>query len=309
MSLATIRLFCDVAQEGNFSRAAALNGVTQSAASQRIRVLEGELGVELIDRSTRPCKLTEPGRIYFEGCQEILERYERLERDIVQASKPLQGHVDVASIYSADIPHLNEVRGRFSKEQPEVAVQFHYLQPQAVRDAVRSGKCDFGILSYADRWPELAAMSFREETMIAVFAPGHRLSAKSVIEPSDLVEERLIGFDANLRVSQEIRSYLRQHGVRPVVESSFDNVDSIKAAVAETGGVGILPERTVPVDVARGLLAPAAPHPTLIRPLAIVHSRDEALSPAAETFVNYLRAHDLPATAPAKSERPLATRN
>ncbi len=308
MSLATIRLFCDVAQEGNFSRAAALNGVTQSAASQRIRGLETELGVELIDRSTRPCGLTASGKIYFEGCQEILDRYERLEREVVQASTPLRGHVDVASIYSADIAHLNEVRERFKKEQPEVAIQVHYLQPQAVRDAVRSGRCDFGILSYADRWPELTAIPLREETMVAVFAPGHRLSATEVVEPADLAEERLIGFDGNLRISQEIRSYLRQHGVRPVVESSFDNVDSIKAAVAETGGVGILPERTVRVEVARGLLATAVLQPTLVRPLSLVHSRDEALTPAAETFVNYLRAHDVPAEVPARIERPLATR-
>lgn len=302
MSLATIRLFCDVAQEGNFSRGAALNGITQSAASQRIRGLEDELGIELIDRSTRPCGLTPSGKIYYEGCREILDRYEGLEREVLRASRPLRGRVDIASIYSADVAHLNDIREGFKREHPEVGIQIHYLQPKAVHDSVRSGKDDFGILSYADRWPDLSAIPLREETMVAVFGVDHRLAHRTEVEPSDLAEERLIGFDANLRISQEIRSYLRQHGVRPMIESSFDNVDSIKAAVAETGGVGLLPQRTVRVEVARGRLATAELRPTLIRPLAIVHSRDRPLSPLVETLVDYLRANDLPArTASARS--------
>ena len=76
MSLATIKLFCDVAQHGNFSKGAELHGITQSAASQRIRGLEDDLGVELIDRSTRPCGLTHVGKVYYEGCREILDRYD-----------------------------------------------------------------------------------------------------------------------------------------------------------------------------------------------------------------------------------------
>ena len=307
MSLATIRIFCDVAEERNFSRAAALNGITQSAASQRIRSLEEELGVELIDRSTRPCGLTPTGKLYYEGCREILDRYERLEREVAHTPR-LRGRVDVASIYSADVPHLNEIREGFKLEHPEAAIQIHYLQPQAVRDWVRSGKADFGILSYPDRWPDLQAVPLREEEMVAVFGVGHRLADRVEIEPADLADERLIGFDANLRISQEIRAYLRQHGVRPLVETSFDNVDSIKAAVAETGGVGILPQRTVRVEVARGRLATAKLRPTLMRPLAVVHSRDHALPPLVETAIEYLFANDLPEQSVAENETPGAER-
>lgn len=308
MSLDTIRIFCDVAEERNFSRAAALNGITQSATSQRIRSLEEELGVELIDRSTRPCGLTPTGKLYYEGCREILDRYERLEREVARTPKPLRGRVDVASIYSADVAHLNEIREGFKEEHPEAGIQIHYLQPHAVHDWVRSGKADFGILSYADRWPDLQAVPLREEEMVAVFGVGHRLAGRKEIRPRDLADERLIGFDANLRISQEIRAYLRQHGVRPLVESSFDNVDSIKAAVAETGGVGILPQRTVRVEVARGRLATAKLRPLLVRPLAVVHSRDHPLPPLVETAIEYLFAHDLPAETAAPNEKPASKR-
>ena len=295
MSLATIRIFCDVAQEGNFSRGAERNGITQSAASQRIRSLEDELGVELIDRSTRPCGLTAWGKVYYEGCREILERYERLERQVAGALSPLRGRVNIASIYSADVPHLKEISEAFQEEHPQVGIQIHYLQPQVVHEWVQNEKCDLGILSFPDRWPNLVATPLRDEKMVAVFRVGHRLSARRTIGPADLERERLIGFDANLMISREIRSYLRRHGVQPKVESSFDNIDSIKAAVAETEGVGILPQRTVRVEVARGVLETANLRPTLVRPVAIVHRKDRTLSPLGDALVQYLRDHDSPA--------------
>lgn len=296
MSLASIRLFCDVVQEGNFSRGAERNGITQSAASQRIRSLEEELGVELIDRSTRPCGLTPSGQLYYEGCREILERYERLEDIVVRKVSYLRGRVVVASIYSADIPHLNEVREAFTAAHPQVSVHIHYLQPRAVHEWVESGRSGIGILSYADRWPDLARIPLRDETMVAVFRTGHRLSERRRVAPRDLVGERLIGFDAELRISREIRSYLRRHHTQPTVESSFDNIDSIKAAVAETDGVGILPQRTVRVEVARGVLVTAELEPTLIRPLSLVHRRDRALPPLVASWVKYLRARHTPAS-------------
>ncbi len=308
MSLATIRIFCDVAQEGNFSRGAERNGITQSAASQRIRSLEEELGVELIDRSTRPCGLTAWGKVYYDGCREILERYQRLEREVAGTSSPLRGRVSIASIYSADVPHLNEIRDGFGEVHPQVGIQIHYLQPQVVHDWVQNEKCDLGILSYPDRWPDLAAIPLREEDMVAVFRVGHRLSAHARIGPGDLLEERLIGFDANLRISREIRSYLRRHGVQPNVESSFDNIDSIKAAVAETDGVGILPQRTVRVEVARGVLETADLRPKLVRPLALFHRRDRARSPLVEALVQYLRDHDSPAPVRASNGVPAVRR-
>ena len=294
MSLATIKLFCDVAQHGNFSKGADLHGITQSAASQRIRGLEDDLGVELIDRSTRPCGLTHVGKVYYEGCREILDRYDRLQREVVGSVGPFRGTVNVASIYSADVAHLNEIREGFQELNPEVKIQIQYLQPQGVQESVRQGKSDFGILSYPDRWPDLAHIPLRDERMVAVFRVGHRLQGRTRHRPADLADERLIGFDASLRISREIRSYLRRHGVQPTVESSFDNIDTIKAAVSETDGVGILPRRTVRVEVARGVLATADLQPTLIRPLAIVHRRDRALPPVVDAFVHYLRDHDLP---------------
>ena len=294
MPLAYIKVFCDVAEQGSFSRGGEMNGITQSAASQRIRGLEEELGVDLIDRSTRPCGLTASGKLYYEGCREILDRYERLEKEVSGDAESLRGRLNVASIYSADVAHLNEVRERFQAEHPGARIQFRFLQPQGVHDAVRDGKCHFGILSYAEHWSDLAAIPLRNERMVAVFRAGHRLATRKRVGPADLADEQIIGFDAGLRISREIRHYFKRHSVQPTIESSFDNIDTIKAAVSETDGVGILPRRTVRVEIARGVLATAELYPKLVRPLSLIHRRDRTLPRLADTFMRYLREHDLP---------------
>src|SRR5258708_3730760 len=85
MQFEALKLFCDVARYRSFSRAAASNHLTQSAASHVVHQLERRLGFRLIDRSTRPLHLTPPGR------RRELTVLSWREEDMVLACPP--GHV------------------------------------------------------------------------------------------------------------------------------------------------------------------------------------------------------------------------
>ena len=73
MDRKALKLFCDTVRLRSFSRGAAANHVSQSAASQAIQQLESEPGVALIDRRRCPLVLTEDGRIFLDGCEGLLE--------------------------------------------------------------------------------------------------------------------------------------------------------------------------------------------------------------------------------------------
>src|SRR3990170_3440648 len=115
----TLRLFCDVARLRSFSEGAALHGITQSAASQRIGQLERRLDVTLIDRSVRPLVLTAAGEMFLQECQELVERYSRTEQRIRQVHGGPAGTVVVAAIYSAGIGLLNHIKERFEAAYPQ----------------------------------------------------------------------------------------------------------------------------------------------------------------------------------------------
>ena len=99
MHVETLSIFCDVVRHQSFSRGARASSVSQSAASQAVRQLEKHLGAQLIDRSKRPWQLTPEGRLFFKGCQELVERYHELEDAVRHRQNPSGRTVRLATIY------------------------------------------------------------------------------------------------------------------------------------------------------------------------------------------------------------------
>jgi DNA-binding transcriptional LysR family regulator len=287
-----LRLFCDVARLRSFSRAAELHDVTQSAVSQRIRGLEEELGVQLLDRSRRPPRLTAAGRLYYRGCRSILARYDALTRRLRGGEGPVRGEVVVAAIYSSDMAGLNRVRVAFQAAQPEAKVRISYLHPDEVVERVRRGECDVGIVSYPERLRDLVTIPLREEVMAVACDAEHPLATRRRVGPADLLGHPLVGFDARLPISREILGYLRVHGVHPEVVQAFDNVDTIKAALAGSDAVALLPARTTRAEVELGVLATIPLEPTLTRPVGLIHGRGQTPSPVALSFIEFLLKHE-----------------
>ncbi|TVR51766.1 MAG: LysR family transcriptional regulator [Gemmatimonadales bacterium] len=292
MCMDALELFCNVARHRSFSKGADRSGITQPAASQRIRKLEGELGVQLIDRSTRPLRLTVAGRTYYQGARRILDRYERLIQNVAGEGRGFRGHAEVASIYSVDQGFLLKIREELEESHPDASIHITYLHPQEVYDAIRTDRCDVGILSYPDRWPDLAALPLKEEPMSAVCHPAHPFASRVNVTPEDLEEVPLVGFSPRLPISRGILAYFRRHGVQPRVARTFDNVDSIKASLIDPSAVAVLPERTVAQEMERGTLVTVPLNPGLARPLAVVHRRDRDFSPLLEALVESLLGYD-----------------
>src|SRR6476619_1228830 len=119
MQLESLKIFCEVVRWASFSRGAAETGVSQSSASQAVHQLETRLGVKLIDRSKRPLVLTPHGKVYYDGCKDLVERYLELE-DRVKASEyegTVSGTVGVAAIYSG-LDYMSQYVKAFEKRHP-----------------------------------------------------------------------------------------------------------------------------------------------------------------------------------------------
>jgi DNA-binding transcriptional LysR family regulator len=151
-------------------------------------------------------------------------------------------------------------------------------------------------LSYPQRWREVAVIPLRHERMVLVCAPQHPLAGRSQVHSRELGSYPLIGFEPGLPVARHIRRYLRQHGAQSAMTHVFDNIDTIKSAVAMTRQAAILPRRTVAHEVAAGTLVAVELRPALERPMGIIHAKGRgdgtgALSPAAQEFVDFLIHH------------------
>jgi len=292
--LATLRLYCDVVRHRSFSRGAAQNFVSQSAASQAMQQLETELGVVLLDRTKRPFVVTPEGQAFYEACRGLLESWEKARAEIA---------VRVAAIYSVGLHDVSRNVQRFMSLYPEARVQLECLHPHKVVEAVMQGEADVGIMSYPPADRALAIVPLRSEPMAFVCHPNHRLARRRVVVPADLVGETFVAFDAGLTIRKAIDRALRQHNVKVNTVMEFDNIETIKQAIIIAAGVSILPRHTVQNEASIGTLAVVPLGITdLVRPVGLIHRRQKLLTPTASRFIQLLKdANEEPARVATRS--------
>lgn len=294
MQLESLKIFCDVARHRSFSLAAEKHDVTQSAVSQIVSQLEKRMKVQLIDRSTRPLQLTQPGVEYFEGCKNLLEQYDELEGRIRSARAEISGSVVVAAIYSVSLSDMGQLVQQFSSEWPRATVHIDYTHPDRVYDRVRDGTADLGLVSYPKKTPNLVAVAWREEEMVLACTPKHPLASRLAVPMKELNGQAYVHFDRNLVIRRRVDKFLRSQAVDVDVVAEFDSIENIKQAVSIGAGVAILPEPTVRREVkARTLVALPLYDCRFTRPLAIIHRRDRRQSAAARRFMDLLLATDV----------------
>ena len=310
MQLEALNIFCDVVRHQSFSRGAMVNSISQSAASQAVRQIERRLGAQLIDRSKRPWLLTADGKLFFKGCQEIVERYHELEEAVQRRQEPSGYTVRLASIYSIRLPDLSCYVEQFRAIVPGANVELEYMHPAEIYARIQNDRSDLGLIAFASQGRDVTVVPWQEQTMVVACLPSHKFARRTAaVGPWELSGESVVTFRRQLPVRRELDRYLRRHGAAINVVAEFDNIENIKEAVEDGAGVAILPEPTVQREVQRRSLVSIAldsldGEAPFVRPLSIIHRRKRHLNPAVNEFIRLLRNIDAdtqarPMTSPA----------
>jgi DNA-binding transcriptional LysR family regulator len=294
-----LKLFRDIAQTHSFSRGAAMNGISQSAASQHVQELERGLGVELLDRSTRPLVVTQAGRLYADFCRDILHRKDDFEVALQRLKQEVEGTLRVASIYSVGLSEMVEIEKEFARRQPEAKLEVEYLRPERIYEAVLAGEVDLGLISYPEARRDITVIPWRREEMVLAVAPSHPLARRGeAISPTELNGADFISFDDDLPIRRHMDRFLKEHGVEVNIALHFDNIQMIKEAVTHRVGVSIMPVRTMRDDIQQGRLAAVRiADATLFRPLGIIHRKKKRFHRVAQAFLDLLREEPYPEAA------------
>jgi LysR family transcriptional regulator, transcriptional activator of the cysJI operon len=295
MAHETLKLFRDIAQTRSFSRGATLNSVSQSAASQQVQELEQELGIALLDRSTRPLAVTAAGQLYSDFCRDVLRRREEFNVALDLMKQEVEGTVRVASIYSVGLSEMVQLEQEFGRRRPEAKLEVEYLRPEKVYSSVLSDSADLGLVSYPEPSREITVIPWRQEEMVIAASPYHPVAQRLVmlglnsLDPGALEGVDFIGFDDDLPIAREIDRFLSGQGIKVNVTLHFDNIQMIKEAVAHRVGVSIMPARIMKDEIAQGrLVAIPIAAPELYRPLGIIHRKKKRFYPVAQAFLELL---------------------
>ncbi|HYL96249.1 MAG TPA: LysR family transcriptional regulator, partial [Terriglobales bacterium] len=106
MQIESLKVFCDLTETESFTKAAQINGVTQSAVSQTISSLERQFKSLLIERSKKNFRLTPEGEVLYDYSKKILQNYDAIQSKMQELKNEVSGDVRVAAVYSIALHDL-----------------------------------------------------------------------------------------------------------------------------------------------------------------------------------------------------------
>jgi len=290
MQIESLKVFCDLAETESFTKAAQINGVTQSAVSQQISSLERMFKSLLIERSKKKFRLTREGQMLYDFSKQIIQTYESLHSKLQELKDIISGTIRVATIYSIGLHDLPPYIKKFLKSYPTVNVHVEYRRANQVYDDVLSNVVDMGLVAYPTKDSKLEIVALRKDPLLLICHPQHPFARQKSIRLKALTGQKFIGFEPDIPTRKALDKILKEHGVDPKHAMEFDNIETVKRAVEIDAGISIVPQGTVIQEIAKQTLA-AVPieDGSFYRPIAAIYKKNKVLSPAMKQFLTLLK--------------------
>lgn len=288
MELRHLRYFIAVAEELHFGRAAARLHMAQPPLSQQIRALEEELGVRLLERTSRSVRLTPAGGAYLDQARDTLVRLDEAGRQARRIHRGEAGELDVGYMNPVMDAVLCRALARFGEARPEVALRLRELPTPLQLEELRAGRLDLGFIRLMERGDGLNGLSTRvvaREPYVLALPEGHPLLRLATVPLSRVAAEPLILFPRQglPELYDAMLDALRAGGGEPRVSQEVSGKHAALALVAAGFGVCLVPA-SARDWLRRGVeLRPVSPGLPVVR-MAAAWRRGED-NPAAQVLV------------------------
>ena len=300
MELRQLRYLVALADERHFTRAAAREHIAQPGLSQQIRRLETELGLALVERTTRRVALTHAGELLVARARRIVAEVDDARAELATLAGVKGGRLAVGALHTMGPVDLSLLLAAFHRNHPAVELTVREQSSEELAEMLRDDVIDLAFLSVTERIQSrgLELRRLVTEELVAVLAPQHPLADREGVRLSDLAGEPFISFRAGSRLREVLAGAAADAGFEPRIALESNESRRIRSLVSSGLGVAILPRSDAagpgaPVAVAR-LVAPA-----LTRDVTLASRATRRHSPAAQAFVALtLTVYD-PASGPA----------
>jgi DNA-binding transcriptional LysR family regulator len=289
MQIETFKIFCDLVETGSFSLAASRNGITQSAVSQQIRVLEEKFKSVFFERGGKKFAVTPEGEIFEKAAREIIAMYEGIDSRLHDMRDEVKGPLRLSTVYSIGLHELPDKVEAFRKLHPDVDIVIEYRRSPGVYDDVLEGRADLGLVAYPQRGKGIIADVFDEDSLVLICAPSHPLAKRRKVKLRELDGEKFVAFEPDTPTRKTIDRAVKLQGVTIAQQHEFATIDTVKRAVEVAGVISIVPRRAVEKEqVAGRLCIILLDDVDLVRPLGMLRKQARVTTPAMREFMRVM---------------------
>lgn len=281
VTLRQLRVFIEVARLKSFSRAGEEIGLTQSAVSRCVRELEAELGLNLIDRTTRDVQLTDVGANLIASVSRLLGDLDDTLREIREIGEQRRGRVIVAASPTIACRLMPRVVAASERQFPFVTFGLRDDVQSDVLRKVKSSEVDFGVVIGPLDVADLVCEPLMIDSFCLVARADHALASYAQVPWTALNGERLVLLDHASGSRPLIDAALAAQRVNASVVQELGHSATVFGLVEAGIGVSVLPWLSLPLPAGSSLVArPLTPRAE--RTVELVRRRDRSLSPAAQ---------------------------
>jgi DNA-binding transcriptional LysR family regulator len=291
LTLRQLRVFVAVARHLSFARAAEEIALSGPAVSMQIRELEEQVGVPLLDRTSRVVSLTRVGEEVRAHAFKVLAAVRDLQ-DMVASVRALEGGtLDVAMVDTASyfVPRLLAM---FRQEHPQVELRLRVASNrEQIAHLLQQGEVELAIMGRPPLDAHADAQPFAPNPLVLVTATDHRFTRMQRVPAATLSQEHFIVREPASGTRMALEEYLQAQGSSASSVMQMSSNEAIKQAVMAGMGVSLLPLHTIGMELGQHLLAmPKMEGLPLVRHWHVLNKAEKVLSPAAEAFRGYLLA-------------------
>lgn len=243
MELRQLQYFVTVAEEANFTRAAARVHVSQSGISAQIRQLESELGAPLFDRSTRIATLTVAGEAALTHARATLAAARAVRDAVDDVNQLVRGRIEVGMVTACTVTPLFDALSSFHRAHPGIDVTLKEDNSDRLVDGVRGGTVDLALVGVAGDAPaDLGSFTVVRERLVAAAPAGHPLTRLPSAMLADVCGHPLIALPPGTGIRTVLERGCAELGRRPDIALQASAPDAVADLAARGLGVAILSE-------------------------------------------------------------------
>ena len=290
MELRQIRCFVVVAEELHFGRAAHRLNLSQPPLSRTIQQLEGELGVQLLERSKRRVELTPAGRAFLPKALRILSLSEEVVQEVRGVAAGRGGVLSVSFVGSAMFVLLPAVLRRMRADFPDVEVKLHEMATDQQVSALLDNRTQAAFIRPGIRHPELESRVLLREALAVALPRTHRLASRRTVSLGQLASDPFVLFPRQTHGSlgNRILDLCGQEGFVPRVVQEALEMQTALGLVAGGLGIAVVPDGVRSLSWP-GIVLKPMPKPAPTIELSIAYRIDET-SPILPHFLEIATA-------------------
>ncbi|HDX9591358.1 TPA: LysR family transcriptional regulator [Bacillus pseudomycoides] len=284
MELRHLEYFIQVCNNGSFTKAAEVLGISQPTLSQQIRVLEGEIDTPLFHRVGRGIKITEAGKLLLDKGKFIMQLFDEVHNEIFELKGVKRGVITIGGLLE-DLTYLTPYIMQFQQHYPNILVKI--IESEVNVNQIVENNIDIGITRSFQTPDTLTSTLLYSEELVLVIPKNHPLNKKSFVSFRELVGLSRIMTSSSCRES--IKIYCENLGLSlSVANIETKSSISLLSLVCNGHGVAIIPLSLVDFVNNDSLSIVRIVDPTPSQDINLIHFDDKFLSFAARIFMQKL---------------------